>query len=79
MRQKCISSTAPMAKFATTMALARLPSNGSVRAATSSSDSPLVPMTAWIPLLRVVGHVVPHGFGDGEVDHDLGTRGRTAR
>ena len=49
MRQKCISSTAPMAKLATTMALAPLPSKRARTSARSASDSPLVPMTACMP------------------------------
>ena len=49
MRQKCMSSTAPMAKFATTITLAPLPSKRARTAARSASDSPLVPMTACTP------------------------------
>ena len=50
-RLRWSSSTAPMAKFGTTTRLAPvpLPEKSAPMAATSLSDSPLVPMTAWMP------------------------------
>ena len=48
-RLRWSSSTAPMAKLGTTTALAPLPEKSFSMSATSASDNPLVPMTAWMP------------------------------
>ena len=67
-----------MAKLAATMALAPPPSKSRATCGEVGVGEPGRADDGMDALLRVVGHVVAHRLGHGEVDHHLGSRSPSA-